>query len=278
MASVRAVIPGIIKDEELLQPIEPGFAQYPAGSVEFVVGTAKGVDPSGKTVQVAVASADDRTIPYDYLVIATGTNTPDADMPWKAAGSYEELLQHLHQTTDKVKAASHIVVAGGGATGVELAGELRYEFKSKPVVLLSGSQQLLNGVGPVASVEKELLALGVEIKKGVRAVGTEALPDGKTKVLLQDGGSIVTDLYLPTTGLVPNSDFLPESFLTAKKYADVDDQFRIKAAENIWALGDVVSRPRAAWMETEPQVSRNTPFHYTLYSLLDFCYSSNILC
>ncbi|KAI9171123.1 Oxidoreductase ptaL [Paramyrothecium foliicola] len=241
-----------LKDENMFQPIEPGLAQYPAGSAEFVLGAATGVDPDGKTVGVATSSGD-RTIAYDYLVIATGSGSANADMPWKATGTYEEDLARLHQTAEKVKAASHIVVAGAGATGVEVAGELRYEYRDKPIILLSGSSQVLDGVGPAASAERELLALGVEVRKGVRAVGTEALPGGRTKVLLQDGGSIETDLYLPTTGLVPNSSFLPAEFLTAKKFADVDNEFRVKAAKDVWALGDVVSRPRAAWLETEPQ-------------------------
>ncbi|POR36299.1 Pyridine nucleotide-disulfide oxidoreductase, FAD/NAD(P)-binding domain protein, partial [Tolypocladium paradoxum] len=51
IASVRAVIPRAVKDEALLQPIAPGLAQYPPGSVEFVVGAATGLDARAKTVR-----------------------------------------------------------------------------------------------------------------------------------------------------------------------------------------------------------------------------------
>ena len=172
-------------------------------------------------------------------------------MPWKAPGTYENLLDTLHGTTEKVGKASHIVIAGAGATGVELAGEIRYEYPTKTVILISGDPALVGGDSIANAVEKELKRLGVQIMKDIRVQDTVNLPDGKTEVKFSDGESIVTELYLPTMGLKPNTEFLPKAWLTEKGYVDVDEQMRVKGVEDVWAAGDVVSKPRASFMNTE---------------------------
>ncbi|KAH7328260.1 hypothetical protein B0I35DRAFT_417003 [Stachybotrys elegans] len=252
IASIRAIIPGVVKFDELLQPIEPGLAQYGPGNAEFVVGSATGVDATAKTVKVATAEGD-RDVPYDYLVIATGAGCSDESMPWKADGTYEEILDSIKKMGEKVKAAKHITIVGGGSTGCELSAELRYEFKDKTVVLLSGTPELISGDAAAKAIEKELVKLGVEIRKSVRAESTTVLPDGRTEVKLGNGETLITDLYLGTTGLTPNSSFLPKDFLQPNKFIDVDEHFRVRTAENVWALGDVVSRPNAAYLHTDPQ-------------------------
>jgi NADH dehydrogenase FAD-containing subunit len=265
LASVRLVVPGVWKDEQVFQAIEPGFSQYPSESFELVIGKATAVDPSAKTAKVALnsstssstggAAGEERSISYDYLVLATGSRSADPAMPWKLSVPYEQALQTVHSVAHKIKAARHIVIAGAGPTGVELAGEIRFEFKDKTVVLLSADEALAGGDSTAGSLEKELGKLGVEIKKGVRATGEEARPDGKTEVKVSEGDNIVTDLYLPTVGLVANTEYLPSECLKESKYVDVDDQLRVRGAKDTWALGDIISRPRAAYVNSEPQVS-----------------------
>lgn len=263
---MRAVIPGIVKDEQLLQPIEPGLAQYPAGSVEFVLGTATDLDQHSQTVSVSLSASESsapnpRLISYDYLVLATGANPQDESMPWKAAGSYEECIASLHRTASQIHSANHIIVSGAGPTGVELAAEIRYEFPKKEVILLCADEALVGGDSTAATIEKELVRLGVTIRKGARAVRIEEGPvevdGGNTQVTLSSGESIGTDLYLPTTGLVPNTGFLPAEFLTDAKYVDVDEYYQVKARQNIWAVGDMVSKPRAGFLHTEAQVCQH---------------------
>ncbi|KAF4981994.1 hypothetical protein FZEAL_2304 [Fusarium zealandicum] len=257
LASVRAVIPGLVKDDDILAPIEPGLAQYPAGSVDFIVGTASAVDPAARTVRVDTdpSAGPGPVIAYDHLVLATGANAADAELPWKASGSHADLLDSLHRTASQVGAAKHVVIAGAGATGVELAGEIRFAFPSTTVVLIAADEHVVADDQIAGSVESELRRLGVEIRAGVRAEDTTDLPDGKTRVALSDGGEIVTDLYLPTMGLRPNTDYLPKEWLNEHDYVDADDKMRVKAADGVWAVGDIVSKPRAAFMITEAQAA-----------------------
>lgn len=137
MAAPRAVVPGQLADEAVFQPIEPGFAQYGADKFEFVLGSATELDVQGKNIQVAGADGNERTIGYDYLVIGTGSRTA-VDGPFKSSGSTEATVQALHDFQARVKDAKSIVIVGAGATGIETAGELAYEYgKSKQVTLVS---------------------------------------------------------------------------------------------------------------------------------------------
>ncbi|ETS83134.1 hypothetical protein PFICI_05010 [Pestalotiopsis fici W106-1] len=259
LASVRAIIPGILKDEDFTQSIEKGFAQYPSDAFEFIVGTAKEADIDAKTVKVALVGGEggERVLSYDHLVLATGTRTAGADaVPWKANGTHEEILDTLHRTAEKVKAAKHIVVAGAGATGVETAGELGFEYrKNKEIVLLSGDAKLLGGDSLSSNAESELKKLDVTIKTSARVESTTTLPDGKTEITLKNGEKIVTDLYLPTMGMLPNTEYLPEKVLREDKFVAVDEFYRVKNANNVWAAGDIVWLPRGSYVLTDKQAA-----------------------
>ncbi|KAG8360946.1 hypothetical protein FVEN_g1769 [Fusarium venenatum] len=255
LASVRAIITGAIKDEEIFAPIQPGLDQYPDGSAHFIVGTASAVDPEARTVTVEPETGASTKLKYDHLVIATGAETVDPSLPWKASTSHEELVASLRRTADKVERATHVVVAGAGATGVELAGEIQFAYPSTTVLLISAEDQILGGDQIAGRAESELRRLGVEIRAGLRSEETTELPDGKTLVKLSNGETIVTDVFLATMGLRPNSGFLPKEWLNEHGYADVDDELRVKATTNVWAVGDIVSKPRASFLITEAQAA-----------------------
>lgn len=274
LASVRAIIPGVLKDEEYTQPIEQGFAQYPSDAFEFVVGTAEAADLDAKTVKVAlVHGGGERVLSYDHLVLATGTRTAGDDVvPWKASGTHEEIMDTLHRTADRVKAAKHIVVAGAGSTGVEVAGELGFEYrKDKEIVLLSsGTAGVLGGDALASNAEAELRKLDVAVRQDARVESTTTLPDGKTEITLQGGDKIVTDLYLPTMGMAPNTEYLPAKVLREDKFVAIDEFYRVKNASNVWAAGDIVWLPRGSYVITDKQVSL-IPFSDTSFQFDRVC-------
>ncbi len=259
MASVRAIVQGTLKNEDFLVPLEKALEKYGKDKAELVIGTATAVDTAANTVKVATADGGERTIAYDQLVLATGARTAEADMPWKASGSYEELTALLDGVREKVAKAKHIVVAGAGSTGVEAASELGFAHgKDKEIVLLCSGDKLLAGDSLASNAAAELKKLNVTVKYNAYVESATALPDGKTEIVLAgasgDDAKITTDLYLPTMGLAPNSDYLDAKFLNDKKYVVVDDVYRVKGLDNVWALGDVVSLPRAGFMITKTQV------------------------
>ncbi|CAI4210756.1 unnamed protein product [Parascedosporium putredinis] len=255
LASIRAVVPGLIKEDQIFHPIEPGFSLYPKENFEFVYGSATSVDTDAKTASVAAPDGE-KTLKYDYLVLATGARSANDDVPWKPLGSHEETVQQLRDTAKKVGAAKTILVAGAGATGCETSSEIKHKYGAdKDVILLAADAEVMGGDVLASNMEYEMKKLGVDVRKNARVASTEVLADGRTEVRLVEGAPITVDLYLPTMGLKPNTGYLSEKLLNENKYVEVDEFYQVKNAENVWACGDIVSKPRAGFMITDKQAA-----------------------
>ena len=273
---MRAIVPGTVEDKQMFVSLADAFSRYPKDRVEVIVGSADAVDTAAKTVKVSVPGAEERSLSYDQLVLATGSRNAQLAskdggddkaspiMPWKADSTYEDIVALLHAAQDKVKAAKHIVVAGGGSTGVEAAAELGYAFGGKPadkggkeIVLLS-SGELLGGDILAGSARNELKKLHVDVRTSAAVTAARTLPDGRTELTVAGASEpIVTDVFFAAVGMAPNTDYLDAALLNDMRYVDVDDVFRVKgvASNDVWAVGDVVNKPRAGFMITMKQAA-----------------------
>ncbi|OAA58098.1 Pyridine nucleotide-disulfide oxidoreductase, FAD/NAD(P)-binding domain protein [Niveomyces insectorum RCEF 264] len=280
LGAVRAIVPGAFPDtNQLFQSLSDALARYPKDRAELVIGAAEALDTNAKTVTVAVAGHDGppRTLTYDHLVLATGSRNPASTAaadgtvpptPWKADGTYEDIQALLRSVQDKVKAAKHIVVAGGGATGVEAAAELGFAYGGKPVdkggktiVLLAAGPALLGGDKVLAEPARhELTKLHVDVRTDRSVTGVRTLPEGGGRIELTVAGEaapVVTDLYLPAFGLVPNTDYVPAALLDDRKRVVVDAFYRATGvpSHDVWAVGDVVGQPRPGFIITQKQAA-----------------------
>ncbi|RDW87252.1 hypothetical protein BP5796_02946 [Coleophoma crateriformis] len=237
IASPRGLIPGEFDDEQLFQPIAAGFRQYPAEQFEFINASAEDVDIQAKKVTLSGS----RSISYDFLVLCTGCRTKE-HTPFKGLESTEATKDALHELQMRVKAAKTIVLAGAGATGVEIAGELGYKYGTqKKVILISGGSTVLEGRPSSVSKAtiKELQKMNVVVKLQTKIKGSTTTSDGQQELALVGGDKLVTDLYIPTFGVTPNSSYLPAKFVNADGFITVDEYLKLKGAENVWAIGDV---------------------------------------
>ncbi|KAK9366156.1 hypothetical protein V1509DRAFT_630693 [Lipomyces kononenkoae] len=240
IAAPRALVPGQVADDKIFQPIAPGFSQYPASQFEFIVASAKNVDFVAKKVVIS-GSAGNKTLDYDFLILATGSSTR-ADTPFKTLGSTEATRDALHDFQARVKKSKTIVVAGAGATGVETAGELSFEYgQQKEIILITSGPTILEGA--IASVSKTaidlLQSLKVDIKLQTKIIGSAQTPDGRQELTLSDGDKLITDMYIPTFGVRPNSSYAPTKYLNTDGFVMVDDYLKVKGVEDVWAIGDV---------------------------------------
>ena len=246
LAAVRGVIPGVFTDDQLFLPIQPGFAQYPDGSFEFVLGKASSIDSESNTVEIVRNEAAKLSLSYDQLVIATGSQIL-SNLPFKPIGTHEETLAALHSLQKQIDAAKTIVVAGAGPTGVETAGELAAQYGSqKEVTLIIGGEHALEAskVSPSIrqTVEKDLQKLGVKLVRNTRVEGVGVKGEGeaaKTALTLSNGSTLVADLYLPLFGVQVNTGFVPASLLDSTGSIILDKTMRVKGTKNIWGIGDV---------------------------------------
>jgi len=244
-ASVRAIIPGQFNDEQMFSEIEPGFKQYPEDSFQFVLGTASTLDTATKSLIISTKKSDIEQT-YDILVIATGSRTIEDTIPWKhSALGYEDTRNKLHKTQAQVKAANSIVVVGGGVTGIETAAELGFEYgKSKEISIISSADELYGGIVPPSVVKftaNELKKLNVKVTLKTKVTDNKPTSDGRTELTLSTGEKIITDLYLPTIGVIPNTEFVPKTLLDTNNRVMVDEFLRVKGAPEVWCGGDAAN-------------------------------------
>jgi NADH dehydrogenase len=144
-------------------------------------------------------------IPYDYLVVASGsTHSYFGHEEWAAAAPGLKTIEDATEIRRRVLLAFELaerhmqehgwhpplnfIVIGGGATGVELAGAIRdiaqyfmqHDFRhinpeKAKVLLLDGGDRLLVAYPPdlSAKAQKELEELGVEVHLGCHVTGIQ---------------------------------------------------------------------------------------------------------
>ncbi|KAL5316849.1 hypothetical protein ACEPPN_015900, partial [Leptodophora sp. 'Broadleaf-Isolate-01'] len=229
--------------KQLFAPIQDGLKPY-KDTVTFLLGTATSIDTSSKTVTITTPEGSIAQ-QYDILVITTGSRTK-GDVPWKPSlQGYEATQSGLHKIQEQVRDAKSIVLGGAGPTGVEAAAELGFEFgKGKEITLITSSSQVLLGtpLNVASFAENELRKLHITVIKDTRIISALPLPsdNNKTELTLSSGAKMAVDLYLPTVGVLPNTEFVPKSLLNEDGDVCVDDYLRVKGVEGVWAAGDVV--------------------------------------
>ncbi|KAL5585190.1 hypothetical protein FOVSG1_014579 [Fusarium oxysporum f. sp. vasinfectum] len=242
VAATRGIIPDAIPDEQLFLPIKPGFNQYPSENFEFLLGKADGVDAESSTVHVISNENTRREIPYDELVIATGSRLA-SDLPLKPVGTHQETISAWKQLQSEVGDSKSIVIAGGGATGTEVAGELaaRYGSSKSITLVISGAQPLEGALGSVrASISRDLKTLGVRLIYNARVTEAKKSKRGQgAEVHLSNGSTLTTDLYLPLHGIKLNTSFVPPPLLDSGGNIKLDEKMRVAGTKNIWGIGDV---------------------------------------
>ncbi|QPC77180.1 hypothetical protein HYE68_007932 [Fusarium pseudograminearum] len=242
VAASRGIIPNAIPDQQLFLPIKPAFDQYPQGNFEFVLGKADRIDAKLSSVNVACNDGNTREIKYDELIVATGSGMASG-LPLKPIGTHEETMSAWTQLQSQVGHAKSIVVAGAGATGTEVAGELaaRYGSSKEITLIISGEQPLEGALESVrASATRDLTTLGVRlIHKGRVNEAKKSLDGQETELLLSNGAILKCNLYLALHGIKLNTSFVPPSFLDDKGNIRIDKNMRVVGSNNIWAIGDV---------------------------------------
>jgi len=207
---------------------------------------------------------------YDYLVIATGSrtnfygnseieaNTMGLKSTYQAMNVRNSTLMNFEKIlySEDKEALNNIVIVGGGATGVELAGafaEMTREVLPKDypnidssrvhVYLLEGGEHTLAAMSSFAQnySEKQLRSMGVIVKTGT------LVKDYDGEILtLSNGETIRSRNVIWSAGVTGNTiDGIPETSLLRNGRIRVDRYNRVEGLNNVFAIGDV------AYMETE---------------------------
>ncbi|KAJ5260567.1 hypothetical protein N7478_012172 [Penicillium angulare] len=268
-ACPRALISDdMFPQDKLFISVPQQFQQYPKGDFQFIQGNVTELLHGDRRVTVAIKDGETEEIEYHAVVIATGASTKSPLMGINQDS--ESLRASWNAFRAALPNAKHIVIAGGGPTGVETAGELgeylngragwfgqKLETPKVPITLVTADFKILPGLRPVISTKAEsfLGKVGVTVIKNSRVenvsppdAGTDTALTAKTTVVLEDGKQLESDLYIPAMGTLANTSFLDKSLLTANGRVNTNSETLrvIDAGERVYAIGDVGSHARPA--------------------------------
>lgn len=230
-------------------------------NIHFRMAEAKQICPDKKILQTSIGNID-----YDYLVLAAGTTSnffgnkqiEAAAMPMKtlseAMGLRNTLLSNLERsvtcdTTQERRELLNVVIVGGGATGVEIAGAIaemkRYILpKDYPeighsdlhIFLIEAGNRLLSGMSVKSSrkAEEFLRRMGVNIYLNKRVTDFVA-----HKVILEDGMEIPTQTFIWVSGVRANEiGNLSSEAIGHGGRILVDANNQIKGMNHVFCIGD----------------------------------------
>lgn len=249
--------------------LEPSSISFPfrrlfQGKKDFFFRMAKveSVNTDKKTINTTVGEID-----YDYLVIAFGAKTnffgnkdiEATTLPMKSVSEAMRLRNTILRNLElalteedpaRKQALMNIVVVGGGASGVEIAGavaEMKKNIIARDYPDLDSSQmhiylvnavdRLLSAMDPVSSkrAERDLKELHVHIRQPQFATEYK---DGILKT--SAGLEIPTQTVIWVSGICANTveGFPAESIGHAGRF--LTDRFcRVKGVKDVYAIGDV---------------------------------------
>jgi len=267
---------GAIAADSIAFPIRRIFTYQ--DNFSFHMTYVKQINPESNTVTTSIGD-----IHYDYLVVATGSNTnffgnkeiehyamPMKNVP-EALNLRGLVLQHLEKATvatdpEERAALMTFVVVGGGPTGVELSGalgEMRklilmkdYHGLSKQdmkVYLVEGKDKLLAAMSENASekAKRYLSANDVMIYNSVHVQSYDGL-----ELKIDDGMMIKTRNVFWAAGVmgeVPQG--ISAATIVRGARIETDDINRVKGYLNIFAIGDVSAIISAEFPNGHPGVA-----------------------
>lgn len=246
----------------------------------FRMAEARMVDSEKKILQTSIGKID-----YDYLVLAAGATTnffgnknieewaiPMKTVP-EAMGLRNALLSNFERaltcaTEEERQELLNVVIVGGGATGVEIAGALAemrryvipYDYPDMDsslmhIYLIEAGDRLLAGLSQESSQKayEFLKSMGVDIQFG------KMVTDYRDhKVIMKDGTEIPTRTFLWVSGIRANAmPGIDESHMGRGFRFKVDEFNRIQGVDDVFAIGDqCLQTSDAAYPNGHPQVAQ----------------------
>ena len=220
-------------------------AWYEANGVDSRFGTrVAGIDRAAKTV----TSETGETVPYDKLLIGTGSDPFMVPLPGRDLDgviAYRDL-----EDTERMMAmgeGSRVVVIGGGLLGLEAAAGMAARGADVTVVHLMGhlmERQLDEAAGYL--LRRALTEKGIEVR--CAANSKEILgQDGHVRALrLDDGTELPCDLLVMAVGIRPNVALARAAGLAVGRGIHVDDAM-VTSDPDVLAVGECVEHDGAVF-------------------------------
>ncbi|KAI1783571.1 FAD/NAD(P)-binding domain-containing protein [Ganoderma leucocontextum] len=218
---------------------------------EKLFHNANGQVKHGKVVSIVEAAPgkggevvleDGERISYSALLLATGAVWPESiQLPETDSAT----KSHLSSWRSKFEKANHVVIVGGGAVGIELAGEIKQTFPKKSVTIVHRDSQLLNAAYPDKwrkDIERRVRARNINLLLG-DSVENPAV-ENVNGITTTNGKSLPdADLVVQAFGSKPATSFitsLGEDVVTAQGTVRVNEFLEVAFHPGVFAAGDII--------------------------------------
>lgn len=210
--------------------------------IELHHGDAESIDRTRRELLLR----DGTAIPYDHLVLATGSQPRALKVPGaELAGVFA--LQTLHDADrlrSALKGASNVVVIGAGFIGLEFAASARAMGLSVQVVDVAErpmARALSAECGAAFTQAHQAQGASLLWKTGVRHLEGEA--QRVTAVVTSDGRRLPADVVLVGIGAEPRTALAAQAGLAVENGVVVDAKLR-SSDPHISAIGDIAAFPQ----------------------------------
>ncbi|KIW03486.1 uncharacterized protein PV09_05253 [Verruconis gallopava] len=273
---------GTIEHRSIMEPIRY-FLRHKKTAVKYYEAEATKIDYEKKIVYINDESeikgdVSSTEVPFDMLVVGVGAENATFGIPGvrehglflKEVGDAQLIRKRImdccetatfkDQSDDEIKRLLHMVVVGGGPTGVEFAGELQDFFaedlrkwipeiaenfhvtlvEALPNVLPMFSKQLIDYTERTFDEEKITIRTKTMVKKVTdKYIEAESTgPDGKKQIeripyglLVWATGNAVRPVVKDLMSQIPAQK-------DSRRGLAVNEYLVVKGTENIWAVGD----------------------------------------
>src|SRR5690606_7597428 len=266
--------------------LEPSAISFPlrkifhdTPNVTFRMAEALKVDQDQNRLYTNVGYVD-----YDFLVLALGADTNylgierimENSIPMKSVSEALYIRNEIISNYERAvnisdvnirKPMMNVVIVGGGATGVELAGAMaglrnnvlpkdypQLNFKNMKVVLAEAGPTLLAGMSAEASQEalEYLRSLGVEVLLNAAVEDY----DGNT-IQIKGYEPIETQTLLWAAGVKPMliEGFKPDQ-IAGNGRMIVDEYHQLVNSQDVYVIGDLCLQASEEYPRGHPQVAQ----------------------
>ncbi|WP_036554962.1 FAD-dependent oxidoreductase [Nocardioides insulae] len=233
---LSAVLEGTHRPEAITLRSPEWYAEH---GVELRLGT-RVVDVHREAREVELA--DRQLVPYDRLVLATGSipTLPPIRGLVRVDGQLHEKVHAFRSLDDcarlerAVPSARRAVVVGGGLLGLQVARAL--SVRGVETEIVEGAEHLLRSHVDEKSgaiLRRSLTRLGTTVYTGARAV--RLTDDG---LRLDNGYTLDSDLIVLTAGGRPSINLARRAGLSTRRGVVVEDTLASVDDERIHAIGD----------------------------------------
>jgi 3-phenylpropionate/trans-cinnamate dioxygenase ferredoxin reductase component len=214
---------------------------YPDHSVDLRLGwPVSSIDPAGHTVGLS----DGTTLPYDKLLLATGSASRRPPIPGSDAVGvhYLRTFDDASALNSALTEGSSLAVLGAGWIGLEVAASAR-QRGVRVTVVESAKQPLMAALGETvgevfANLHRDH---GVDLRLETQVEEITTSHGNATGLRMRDGSTVVADAVLVAVGAKPNIELAEQAGLSMGDGGVLVDASLRTSDPDIYAVGDIAA-------------------------------------